>query len=90
MQVGIRELKARLSELVDRAAAGETIRITERGKLKAELAPPSTRSRIEQGVAEGRITPPKRPGGLARRDRKTFRSNLRTEDVLAEDRAERF
>jgi len=90
VQVGIRELKARLSELVERAANGETIRITERGKLKAELAPPSARSRIEQGIAEGWITPAKDPGGFGRRDRKTFKSPLRTEEVLAEDREERL
>ena len=90
MQVGIRELKARLSELVERAAEGETIRITDRGKLKAELSPPSARSRLEQAIAEGRVTPPKTSGGLYRPDRKMFKSHLRTEDAIAEDRSERF
>ena len=32
-------MKTRLSGLVERAAQGETIRITDRGKLKAELGP---------------------------------------------------
>jgi prevent-host-death family protein len=90
MRVGIRELKSRLSELVERAAAGEVVTITYRGRAKAELRPLSERSRIEQGIAEGWITPPEQPGGLARPDRKRFKSRVRTEDVIAEDRAERF
>lgn len=87
--VGIRELKAHLSEYVERAAAGETILVTARGKPRAELAPLSERSRIEQGIAEGWITPAKRPGGF-RRPRRRFTSELTTEETLAEDRAERF
>lgn len=39
MDIGIRELKSRLSEIVDRAASGETIRVTERGRPKAILGP---------------------------------------------------
>jgi prevent-host-death family protein len=90
MRVGIRELKDRLSELVERAAGGEVVTITHRGRAKAELRPLSSRSRLEQGIAEGRITPPTDPSAFARRDRKTFKSNVRTEDVIAEDRAERL
>jgi antitoxin (DNA-binding transcriptional repressor) of toxin-antitoxin stability system len=55
--VGIRELKAKLSELLDRAAAGETIIVTSRGKVKAEIRRPSVETRIEQGIREGWITP---------------------------------
>jgi len=35
--VGLTEAKARLSELVDRAAAGETVCITRRGKAIAQI-----------------------------------------------------
>jgi prevent-host-death family protein len=35
--VNLANAKARLSELVDRAAAGETVRITRRGKPIAQL-----------------------------------------------------
>lgn len=53
MDIGIRELKSRLSEIVDRAAAGETIRVTERGRPKAVLGPiPGTldlRAAADQG-----------------------------------------
>jgi prevent-host-death family protein len=37
--VNLADAKARLSELVERAEAGETVRITRRGKLVAEIAP---------------------------------------------------
>jgi antitoxin (DNA-binding transcriptional repressor) of toxin-antitoxin stability system len=36
--VKLADAKARLSELVDRAAAGETVRITRRGKPIAQIA----------------------------------------------------
>ena len=51
--VGVRELKAKLSEYLERAAAGETIVVTDRGKPKAELRPLSVEERIAQGVREG-------------------------------------
>lgn len=57
MDVGIRELKARLSEFLDRAERGEIIRVTERGKPKAMLIPLPGRLRIEEGIREGWITP---------------------------------
>lgn len=36
----IADAKARLSELVDRVEAGETVEITRRGKLVARVSPP--------------------------------------------------
>jgi len=62
-QVGIRELKSRLSEFVDRARAGETLVVTDRGRPVAELRPLSGRTTLETLVDEGLATParPKRP-----------------------------
>ena len=58
MDVGVRELKAHLSEYLDRAAAGETITVTDRGRPVAVLAPlPSTVS-LDQAIAEGWVTGP--------------------------------
>ncbi len=51
MDVGIRELKERLSELLERASRGEVIRVTDRGRPKAILAPIPGRSMLEEGVA---------------------------------------
>lgn len=89
MQVGIRELKARLSELVERASQGETIRITDRGKLKAELAPPSSRSRIRQGIEEGWIRPARRPGGV-KGPRRPYKAKVTVQEMMDESRADRF
>ena len=88
MDVGIRELKTRLSELVARAAQGETIRITDRGKLKAELGPLSDRARIEQGVAEGWIRPRLRHDGV-KGPRRPYKAPVTVEEMLEEDRADR-
>ncbi len=43
--VSIAAAKAHLSELVDRAEAGETVRITRRGKLVARLVPPEPKKK---------------------------------------------
>jgi prevent-host-death family protein len=56
MDVGVRELKQRLSEYLDRAEKGEAIRVTDRGRPKAILGPVPGRARIEQGIAEGWLT----------------------------------
>jgi prevent-host-death family protein len=39
MEVGVRELKARLSEHLARVRAGETVVVTDRGKPIAKLVP---------------------------------------------------
>lgn len=41
--VGIKKLKAQLSEFVRRARAGETILVTDRDEVVAELRPPRSR-----------------------------------------------
>jgi prevent-host-death family protein len=85
--VGIRELKAKLSHYLDRAAAGETIVVTDRGKAKAEIRTLSVDERIQQGIREGwitpaRKTPPDRVIPLRLKGRMTV------EELLAEDRDE--
>lgn len=55
MDVGIRELKARLSEYVDRAFRGEVIRVTDRGVPRAVLMPLPAGDALERGLAEGWI-----------------------------------
>ena len=43
--VGLRELKNQLSKYVQRAKSGETVAITDRGVVVAELSPPRRSSR---------------------------------------------
>lgn len=57
MDVGVRELKQRLSELLDLAERGELVRVTDRGRPKAQLGPLPGRANFDAGVAAGWITP---------------------------------
>lgn len=83
MEVGIRELKAKLSEYVGRAAAGETVVVTDRGAPVAQLTALPGRSVIERGVEEGWIEPARRAGPVERPRRPATRSVI---EVLDEDR----
>lgn len=56
MDVGIRDLKARLSEHLDRVARGEVITVTSRGRRVAQIVPVLGRDALDRGLAEGWIT----------------------------------
>jgi prevent-host-death family protein len=86
MDVGVRELKQHLSEYLERAARGETIRVTDRGVPKAILGPVPGAARLEEGIAAGWITPPSRTGPPKRIRR--GRGVMSVADALAEDRGE--
>ncbi len=87
MDVGVRELKAHLSEYLDRAAAGETITVTDRGRPVAVLAPLPSTVDLDQAIAEGWVTAPTRRGGLGKPPTPQH-SAVKVLDVLAEDRGE--
>lgn len=57
-QVGIRALKQNASAVVARAAGGETVTITDRGRPVAQLTT-MPGSRLEQLVAAGKARPPR-------------------------------
>jgi prevent-host-death family protein len=81
--IGIRELKAKLSEYVERAARGETIRVTDRGRPRAILAPLPGRLRLDEGIAEGWVTP---PAVEVRGPWRRFKGSRPVADLLSEDR----
>ncbi len=57
--IGIRELNQHTSQYVSRVKAGETIGITERGRLVARLAPVSAAATaLAELVATGQAQPP--------------------------------
>lgn len=63
--VGLKVLKNKLSEYVRMAAAGETILVTDRDRVVAELGPPRpgrapelADALLAQAVREGWVTPP--------------------------------
>jgi prevent-host-death family protein len=83
MDVGIRELKQHLSAYLERAANGETIRVTDRGQPKAILGPVPGAGRVVAGIAEGWI----RAGEAAEpAPVRRARSTRQIADVLLEDR----
>lgn len=66
--VGIKVLKNKLSEYVRLAEKGETVQVTDRGRVVAELVPPkpqpkklSDKEFIARGVREGWLTPATNP-----------------------------
>jgi prevent-host-death family protein len=83
MDVGVRELKAKLSEYLGRAAQGEEIVVTDRGIPIVRLLPYEVSPTIQKGIEEGWIEPPKRTR-LTEGPR--HRSHLSVMEVLREDR----
>jgi prevent-host-death family protein len=86
MDVGIRELKQRLSEYLDRVARGERIRVTDRGRPKAVIVPWVETQIVDRGVREGWIAPGE---SVAPRPVQRARARRRILELLAEDRDER-
>jgi prevent-host-death family protein len=79
----VRELKAKLSEYLAAAAAGEDVVVTDRGRPIARLVPFGSTSMVDRGIADGWIEAPRRTRlGPASR----HRSNSSILDVLDEDR----
>jgi prevent-host-death family protein len=64
MEVGIRALKVNASSLVRRAAAGEVITVTDRGRPVACLVPWREISTVDQLIASGEADPPLTEGDL--------------------------
>ena len=56
MDVAIRDLKAHLSEYLERVERGEVIRVTKRGRRIARILPERGSDNIERGLAEGWLT----------------------------------
>ncbi len=82
-EIGVRELKAGLSDCVRRARLGEVITITDRGRPVAVLAPLPGRGHLDEGIEEGWVVAPVRAGlGPVRR----AAARRRVADVLDEDR----
>jgi len=52
----VRELKAHLSEYLERVRTGEVVSVTSRGRTIAQIVPVPGASNVERGLAEGWIT----------------------------------
>lgn len=68
--VGLKTLKNKLSEYVRLAASGETVLVTDRDRVVAELVPPRegrspllADAMLAEAVRRGWVTPPAMPAG---------------------------
>jgi prevent-host-death family protein len=87
-RIGIRELRNNLTATIERVRDGETIEVTNHGKPVATLGPPSRRSRFDELVAAGEITPASVPLQFPLR-RLPNLSGMTTDQIIEEDRADR-
>ncbi len=85
-RIGVRELRQHASLYLDRVKAGETVEVTERGRLVALLVPPSPAATArDRLIAAGRLLPSSGPLQLPPRTSVAMDSAA----VLAELRDER-
>jgi prevent-host-death family protein len=90
-EIGVRELKQRLSETLRAVERGELVRVTLRGRPLADIVPagaPASDDRLRQLIVNGRVVPPVR-NRPARAPRLAKSSRLASELVLAERDVER-
>lgn len=93
--VGLKVLKNKLSEYVRMAARGETILVTDRDRVVAEISPPRLEragmvadAQLAETVRQGWLSPPLLPlGGVPERRPVTVLADLLAD--LEEDRGER-
>lgn len=61
MEVGIRELRNHLSRYLDRVRDGEEVVVTDRGRAIARVVPVGGERVLDRLIAEGVVTPARRP-----------------------------
>jgi prevent-host-death family protein len=84
----MRELSQRTSKIIALVRAGETVEITDRGKVVAHIVP-AVADRYTQLIAAGVIRPARRPFDLAHLpEPATNRTGRSTEEWLADLRGE--
>ncbi len=83
-RIGVRELRQNASRYLDRVAAGETIEVTQRGRLVARLVPAATDPWAAM-IAAGEVVPASSPHSAALEKSPPKRS-VSLSEVLAEMR----
>ena len=85
-RIGVRELRQHASRYLARVKSGETVEVTERGRLVALLVPPDPARGAREGlIADGHLIP---SSGVLRLPRR-IRAGMTTEAVLEELREDR-
>lgn len=86
-EVGVRELKASLSEMLRLAGRGERVRVTVHGRPVADIVAPGAvpgDDRLRALVAEGRLVPPARP--RPKRDPPLIRTSRSASGLVLDER----
>lgn len=83
MKVGIRELRDNLSRYLERVQEGEEVLVTDRGRAIARVVPVGAERTLDRLVAEGLVTPAKRP---KRRLRQPTKANGGASDLVVDQR----
>jgi prevent-host-death family protein len=83
MEVGVRELRDNLSRYLDRVRGGEEVVVTERGHAIARVLPIGSERALDRLIAEGLVTPARRPKQPAGKPLKTKGT---VSDLVAEQR----
>ena len=89
--IGVRELRQNLSVYLDRVKEGETMRVTEHGRVVALLTPlPKPVDVLDRLVAEGKATAPTASLGNLKPPKPEPPGLPSTEEIFAEMREDRF
>lgn len=88
VRIGIRELRDNLTSTIRRVRAGEAFEVTHDGEPVAILSPVK-RSRLDELIAAGQVTPAKRPFNPSRK-RFPIVGGRTSQEILDELRADRI
>lgn len=89
-RIGVRQLRQHASTYLAKVKAGETVEVTQRGRLVALLVPPRpAASARDDLIAEGRLIPARRPFRIPPRATASG-APLDSSSVLDDLRAERL
>lgn len=80
MEVGIRVLRDRLSEFVERVRGGEEVVVTDRGRAVARLVPVGHERALDRLIREGLVEPA--PVGERRRPRRRVAAGGPVSDLV--------
>jgi prevent-host-death family protein len=83
MEVGVRELRDHLSRYLDRVRDGDEVVITDRGRAIARVVPVGAERVLDRLIAEGIVTPARRP---KRRAGKPINTKGTVSDLVADQR----
>jgi prevent-host-death family protein len=83
MEVGVRELRDHLSRYLNRVREGDEVVITDRGRAIARVVPVGSERVLDRLIAEGIVTPARRP---KRRAGKPIKTKGTVSDLVADQR----